>query len=83
MTVISFDQDGKELKHVLFIYKVASNSNNSYQDYAIELKKSNVFSILNYTKYICILSSRILDIIGIVMYPIRIYALGEVITILA
>lgn len=56
MTVISFDQDGKELKHVLFIYKVASNSNNSYQDYAIELKKSNVFSIFNYTKYICILS---------------------------
>lgn len=56
MTVISFDQDGKELKHVLFIYKVASNSSNSYQDYAIELKKSNVFIIFNYTKYICILS---------------------------
>lgn len=46
MTVISFDQDGKELKHVLFIYIVATNSSNSYQDYAIELKTSNVFSIL-------------------------------------
>lgn len=56
MTVISFDQDGKELKHVLFIYIVATNSSNSYQDYAKELKTSNVFSIFNYTKYICILS---------------------------
>lgn len=56
MTVISFDQDGKELKLLLFIYQVASYSSNSYQDYAIELKKSNVFSIFNYTKYICILS---------------------------
>lgn len=38
MTVIYFDQDGKELKHLLFIYKVASYSSNSYQDYAIEEK---------------------------------------------